>query len=314
MALPPQSEFLRPILEIADKAAGALASQEILEQLAPVLGLTQDDLQERIPSGALRVDKHIRWSVYQLKGAGWLDSLPGGRGRYLITAEGRQYLREHTGTLNAAEISILAAERKQSEASEELGPTNTNGASIAAIVGVISPDEQIEVSYGELHSRLADELLESMKNVSPDRFEDLVIELLVKMGYGRGRRMGRSGDGGIDGILNQDRLGLERVYIQAKRWDTVTVGEPEIRNFSGSLDPHGATKGVFITTSRFSESAKRTAEDVARNNKTVLLIDGPKLANLMIEYGVGVVTKIVYEIKEIDENYFAEISAFPNIA
>ena len=314
MALPPQSEFLRPILEIADKAAGALSSQEILEELVPMLGLTQDDLRERIPSGALRVDKHIRWSVYQLKGAGWLDSLSGGRGHYLITAEGRQYLRDHAGVLNAAELNILAARRKQSEADEELRSSNTDGASIAAIVGDISPDEQIEVSYGQLHARLADELLESMKNVSPERFEELVVELLVKMGYGRGRRVGRSGDGGIDGILNQDRLGLERVYVQAKRWDAVTIGEPEIRNFSGSLDPHGATKGVFITTSRFSESAKKTAEDVSRNNKTVLLIDGPKLANLMIEYGVGVVTKAVYAIKEMDENYFAEISALSNIA
>ena len=172
--------------------------------------------------------------------------------------------------------------------------------------GEISPDEQIEVTYEQLRNKLADELLETVKAVSPERFEDLVVELLVKIGYGRGRRVGRSGDGGIDGIVTQDRLGFEKVYIQAKRWDTAQIGEPEIRNFSGSLDPHGATRGVFITTSRFSEAARRTADDAARNNKTILLIDGPKLVRLMIEYGVGVITKTVYEIKEIDENYFAD--------
>ena len=314
MALPPQSEFLRPILEITDRAVGDLSSQEILEELIPMLRLTQDDLRERIPSGALRMDKHIRWSVYQLKRAGFLDTPQGMRGRYRITDEGRQHLRERADAPSAAELNMLATRRIQSAAGDDLHSPNTDGASIGAVVGDISPDEQIEVSYEQLHARLADELLESMKNVSPDRFEELVVELLVKMGYGTGRRVGRSGDGGIDGILNQDRLGLEKVYVQAKRWDTVTIGEPEIRNFSGSLDPHGATKGVFITTSRFSESAKRTAYEVARNNKTILLIDGPKLANLMVEYGVGVVTKIVYEIKEIDENYFANTSALPNIA
>ena len=97
-----------------------------------------------------------------------------------------------------------------------------------------------------------------------------------------------------------------KVYVQAKRWNTAQIGEPEIRNFSGSLDPHGATKGVFITTSRFSPAARQSADDAARNNKTILLIDGPKLARLMIEYGVGVVTKAVYELKELDENYFAD--------
>ena len=312
MALPPQSEFLRPILEIADRATEALSSQEILRKLTPALGLSQDDLQERIPSGALRVDKHVRWSVYQLKGAGWLVSPPGSRGRYRITDEGRQQLGHRADAPRAAELNMLAARRIRSPADAELHPPNTDCPS--AVVGDVSPDEQIEVSYEQLRARLADELLESMKNVAPARFEELVVELLVKMGYGSGRRVGRSGDGGIDGVLNQDRLGLEKVYVQAKRWNAGTIGEREIRNFSGSLDPHGATKGVFITTSRFSESAKRTAAEVARNNKTILLIDGPKLANLMIEYGVGVVTKIVYEIKEIDENYFADGSNLPNTA
>lgn len=301
MALPPQSEFLRPILEITAASVGSLSYQEILATLIPMLGLTDNDLQERIPSGALRVDKHIRWSVYQLKAAGFLDAPEGRRGHYQITPEGRQYLQDHAGTPNMAELSMLAGQREQPSAIAGQDPLDAN-----AVAGNVSPDERIEVSYTQLHAKLTDELLDAIKSVPSDRFEDLVVELLIKMGYGSGRRVGRSGDGGIDGIITQDRLGFEKVYVQAKRWNTDQIGGPEVRNFSGSLDPHGATKGVFITTSRFNGSARQTADYAARNNKTILLIDGTELAKLMIEYDVGVVTKAVYEIKEIDENYFAE--------
>ena len=259
-----------------------------------MLSLSDDDLQERIPSGALRVDKHTRYSMHLLKRAGLLDAP--GRGHYRITDRGRQYLREHAESLDQAQLNMLVVEREQDSPSDSVAPS----------AGDVSPDEQIEVTHAQLQSILTDELLESVKAVSPERFEALVVELLVKMGYGRGRQVGRSRDGGIDGVVTQDRLGFEKVYVQAKRWNTAQIGEPEIRNFSGSLDPHGATKGVFITTSRFSPAARQSADDAARNNKTILLIDGPKLARLMIEYGVGVVTKAVYELKELDENYFAD--------
>lgn len=301
MALPPQRAFLRPILEITAKAKKRLSYKEILDELIPLLSLSDDDLQERTPHGALRVEKHTRYSMHLLKRGGLLDAPSQGpeRGRYQITEYGRQYLHDHPDALDPAQLNMLVAEQEQPGDSPM--PAGT-----ISTVGDISPDEQIEVTYEQLQTKLADELLEAVKAVSPDRFEDLVVELLVKIGYGRGRRVGRSGDGGIDGIVAQDRLGFEKVYVQAKRWGTAQVGEPEIRNFSGSLDPHGATRGVFITTSRFSETARRTADEAARNNKTILLIDGPKLARLMIEYGVGVITRTVYEIKEIDENYFAD--------
>lgn len=301
MALPPQRAFLRPILEITAKAEKRLSYKEILDELIPLLSLSDDDLQERTPHGASRVEKHTRYSMHLLKRGGLLDAPSQGpeRGRYQITASGHQYLRDHPDALDPAQLNMLVVEQEQP------GDSPMSAGSIPT-AGDISPDEQIEVTYEQLRTKLADELLEAVKAVSPDRFEDLVVELLVKIGYGRGRRVGRSGDGGIDGIVTQDRLGFEKVYVQAKRWDTTQIGEREIRNFSGSLDPHGATRGVFITTSRFSEPAKRTADEAARNNKTILLIDGPKLANLMIEYGVGVIAKTVYEIKEIDENYFAD--------
>ena len=290
MALPPQRSFLRPILEITAKSEKRLSYKEILAELIHLLSLSNDDLQERTPHGALRVEKHTRYSMHLLKRGGLLDAPSQGpeRGRYQI----------HRPDV-PAQLNMLAAEQEQP------GDTPVFHGTVPA-AGDISPDEQIEVTYEQLRAKLADELLEILKAVSPNRFEELVIELLVGIGYGRGRRVGRSRDGGIDGIVTQDRLGFEKVYVQAKRWDTSQVGEPEIRNFSGSLDPHGATKGVFITTSRFSTNAKRAADNAARNNKTIILIDGPKLAKLMIEYGVGVITRTVYEIKEIDENYFTD--------
>ena len=298
MALPLQRTFLLPILQItANDAERRLSYQEILTELIPMLALSEEDLRERTPYGALRVEKHIRYAMHQLKQAGFLYQ-PAYK-CYRITDGGLRHLEQNPEALHPAQLNMLAAEREQREGVP-------SAADIAPTVGDISPDEHFEVTYEQLQARLADELLDSIKTVSPERFEDLVVELLVKIGYGRGRRVGRSGDGGIDGVVTQDRLGFERVYIQAKRWDKAQVGEPEIRTFSGSLDPHGATRGVFITTSRFSEAAQRTAAEVARNNKTILLIDGPKLAKLMIEYEVGVVVKAVYKIKEIDENYFAD--------
>ena len=171
-----------------------------------------------------------------------------------------------------------------------------------------TPNEQMGKSYRELQSQLADDILDSMKGISPTSFERLVNRLLSQMGYGEVKReTGRSGDRGIDGILNQDTLGLEKIYVQAKRYDTATVGEPEIRNFSGSLDGQGATKGVFITTATFAQRAWQTAENISMGNKSIILIDGRQLAQLMIRHGVGVVTEITYDIKTLDANYFAEL-------
>ena len=298
MALPPQRNFLRPVLQITANSERELLYREILAEAIPMLALSEEDLRERTPHGELRVEKHIRYSMHLLKKAGLLD-VPS-RGHYQATDSGRRYLQQQPEALAPAQLNMLAAEQ-----GSQADPTG--GVGSASTAGDISPDEQFEVSYEELEAKLADELLDNLKTVSPGRFEDLVIELLVKIGYGRGRRVGRSGDGGIDGIVTQDRLGFEKVYIQAKRWGRNRIGAPAIRDFSGSLDQHGALRGVFITTSRFSNAAQRTATEVSRNNKSILLIDGLKLAKLMIEYEVGVVVKAVYKIKEIDENYFSDL-------
>lgn len=169
-----------------------------------------------------------------------------------------------------------------------------------------SADESIDSNYQRIRKKLAADLLVQIKNNTPSFFEELVIDLLVAMGYGGSREdaeaVGRSHDGGIDGIINEDRLGLDVVYVQAKRWET-NIGEPPIRDFVGALDGEGAQKGIFITTSNFSPAAERFAE---RSTKKVVLINGQQLTEYMIDHNIGVATSKIYEIKRVDSDYFAE--------
>ena len=167
------------------------------------------------------------------------------------------------------------------------------------------PLKKIEDGHRIIRENLISDLLDSLLGLSPDGFERLALTLLERLGYGKGEVVGRSGDDGIDVIINQDALGLEKVYVQAKRWRQ-SVGSGEIRNFSGSLQVKGATKGVFVTTSHFTKSAKDTATTISQGNQTVLLMDGQELAALMIDRDVGVITEQAYAIKKLDENYFAE--------
>jgi restriction system protein len=170
-----------------------------------------------------------------------------------------------------------------------------------------TPEEGIEAAYQRVREQLAQELLQTVKSCSPTFFERLVVDLLVKMGYGGTRRdagqaIGRTGDGGIDGIIKEDRLGLDIVYIQAKRWDN-TVGRPQIQQFAGALQGQRARKGVFITTSAFSQAAQ---EYVSRLDSKIVLIDGETLAQLMMDYDIGVATIATYDLKRIDSDYFIE--------
>ena len=303
MAVPAVKEFNRPILEILAKAAEGLSHKQIFGALIPRFSLTEVDLQERTPSGKLRAEHHLAWDLTNLRKAGLLRTPT--RGQHQITDEGREFLATHNGVIEQSTLTRLAAERQQPEGGG--GYCLNRAVPVVDVESEVTPDEQLETSIWQLQDKLTDDLVESIKEVSPYGFERLVVDLLVKMGYGKGEAVGRSGDGGIDGIINQDPLGLEKVYVQAKRWAS-QVGEPEIRNFSGSLDARGASKGVFITTSHFSASAQRTAETISAGNKFIRLIDGDELARLMIEHGVGVVTEFTYELKKLDENYFSEFA------
>ena len=297
MVVPASNKFYLAVLEISDKAEKSLSGNEIIERIANQLSLSESDLREMVPSGLqTRVENRTTWAISKLKNAGLLEYPT--RGQSQITRKGREFLANHRGEIQNTELNRMRVPPAEGHPTIEM---------VAEDADALTPDEQMARNHEQHEDMLSDEILDSIKSISPASFERIVVALLSRMGYGSGQAIGRSGDQGIDGILNQDTLGLEKVYIQAKRYAAAQVGEPEIRNFSGSLDPYGATKGVFITTSTFSQSARQTAQNISRSGKFIRLIDGQELAALMIRHGVGVVTEITYEVKKLDANYFAEV-------
>ncbi len=295
MTVPPQKKLHRPILEMVREAKNdAVSFQHLKYALIQHFSLNETDLEERVPSGQNRFTNRVYWAVSYLRRASLLRSPS--QARFLITDQGLQALATYDGDIGTGELKRLI----------ELG-----GRTIPPEPGVVpevedvsgaTPDEQLATLHQELDDKLADELLDAVLNLSPDRFEQLMVRLLEKMGYGKGQRVGGPGDGGIDGIIDQDLLGLEKVYVQVKRWEG-SVGEPEIRNFSGSLQAKGASKGVFITTSTFAGRARETADRISAGPQFIRLVDGIELSRLMIRHDVGVVTEISYDVKKLDENY-----------
>ena len=224
----------------------------------------------------------------------------------MITERGREALAKKPGTINVAflkQYPEFRAFQTNTKTSEQENEGNTPELSL-----VKTPNETVESGYQKLRAQLADELLETVKSCSPAFFERLVVALLVRMGYGgsladAGRAVGKSGDGGIDGIIKEDKLGLDVIYIQAKRWDQNLVGRPQVQQFAGALQGQRAGKGIFITTSGFTEDARNFVKGIGSK---IVLIDGEELAALMIGHGIGVATSAVYEIKRIDSDYFTE--------
>ncbi len=294
MTVPSQGELHRPVLEIAAENGEAMSSRQYLEIIADRLSLTEEDLRERVPSGYSRAQVNLEFGLSYLTRAGLLYRPS--KGRFAVTTEGRRYLKSHPGPMTRSQINELIRQRESEQGT--LPPISTDNDDA-------SPEDKITAGHSEMQEKLTDELLDSISRASSGDFEKLVVDLLEKMGYGKGDVRGGSGDGGIDGTIKQDALGLEWVYMQAKRWQG-GVGVKEIREFSGSMDPLGASKGVFVTTSWFSESAKKTAEDTSKRGKLIRLIDGQELAKLMMDHGVGVVTTHTYTIQKLDENYFSE--------
>ena len=295
-----QSVFLPLLKACADGQEHT--KQELLPLLAKQFGLTDGELAIKLASGKQGMfDNRVGWAKSYLKQAGLLENLR--RGVFRITARGQQVLNENPQPLNVRYLKrfpefVVFNAGKPKDESKLIESVSVNQE---------TPDELIAGGYKQLREALAIELLERIKSVSPSRFEELVVELLLKMGYGgtqedAGRVVGKSGDGGIDGIINEDRLGLDVIYIQAKRWEA-DVGRPEIQKFVGALAGNKANKGVFITSSGFSKGATDYASQV---NHRVVLIDGPMLAELMMDHDLGVSTKDVYTVKRLDTDYFEE--------
>ncbi len=299
MSLPTFDQFIEPILRHLAQHPDGLPARDMHEAAADRLELTAEQREEVIPSGQLVYKNRSGWAHDRLKRDG-LSSSPS-RGFWCLTDKGREYARLHPHALPATEIARLAFPRRfpSNGTSPTSDPTN-----IEAPEPLLSPEEQIETALQQVQESVATDLLERLHQVSPTYFEVIVLDLLHKMGYGANRgdlkRVGGSGDGGIDGVINLDKLGLEKVYVQAKRWQG-TVGRPEVHSFYGALAGQGANKGVFLTTSSFSREAIAFAASVER----IVLVDGRRLANLMIEHEVGVTLKPLFR-PELDGDYFDE--------
>lgn len=304
MAIPTYEQIMLPLLELL-KDENTYNNKECVKKLSEKLNLTEEEVRELLPSGRKRVFyNRVNWAKTYLKRAGLVEAPR--RGEVKITQLGLELLQENPVEIRSRDLL------RYSSFNDFINTTNrseNNTENRENLINERTPFEEIAISFEELKNSLADEILEKIKSCSFEFFEKSVIELLIKMGYGgsreeAGRATRRTGDEGIDGIINEDRLGLDRIYIQAKRWRDTVVGRPEIQKFSGALDTPGANKGVFITTSKFSREAREYAENI--NTKKIVLIDGMQLAQYMIDFNVGVSTEIVYEIKRIDSDYFIE--------
>lgn len=301
MPIPDFQSTMLPLLVFAgDGKEHAL--RECIEVLAEEFHLTNEAMNALLPSGQQRIfDNRVSWARTYLKKAGLVENTR--RGYIRITDRGREVLANKPKRITYAFLrqfpGFVEFQTGVKEKGDEVEPSG-NGETQ-------TPEESIEAAYSRVRQALASELLQTIKDHSPTFFERLVIDLLVKMGYGgtrkdAGQAIGKSGDGGIDGIIKEDRLGLDIVYVQAKRWDGV-IGSPEVQKFAGALQGQRAKKGVFITTSAFSQAA---LDYVSKIDSKIVLIDGNMLAQLMIDYNIGVAPVAVYELKRIDSDYFTE--------
>lgn len=279
--------------------------REAVEYLAKHFDLNAEERLELLPSGRYPTfDNRVGWANTYMKKAGLIE---GPRRGYLkITPRGLSVLKEQPAMINSKFLEryqeFVEFQQKDSE------PVKPQSQTVEGTKAEQTPIEAIESAYETVRNSLAAELLQQIKGCSPGFFESLVVEVMVKMGYGGTRKdagavLGRSGDEGIDGVINEDRLGLDKIYIQAKRWGG-TVSRPEIQRFVGALLGKPARKGIFITTSEFSKQARDYASAV---ESSVVLIDGEMLANLMIDHNVGTTVESLYEVKRIDSDYFEEV-------
>jgi restriction system protein len=305
VSIPDFQSLMLPLLRLlADEREWAM--RDLTRALEDEFDLTEGERQEMLPSGNTRVIvNRVAWAKAHMKMAGLIA--PVRRGYAKITGDGKVLLGRNPASIDLKVLAQFPAyqefqKRKKSETAAELVVPEE------AATPLITPDEQIDVSHTELHEALAAEILEQVMQFSDSRFEQLVVELLVAMGYGgsiadAGKAVGRRGDGGIDGVIKEDRLGLDVIVIQAKKWTNGSVGRPDVQAFVGSMEGFRASKGVFITTSTFSGPAVEYIQQIQRK---IALIDGRLLANLMIEHGVGVTTYRTIQLKRLDMDYFQE--------
>jgi len=302
MAIPDYQTIMLPLLKFAGDG-NVHSKHEAVEYLANEFELTEQERKELLPSGKQGLfDNRVAWAKTYIKQARLIDSPK--RGLFVLTERGKQVLSQNPEKINIKFLDqfpeFVEFKQIKKDKGKQMGK-------VARVSPEKNPEESLEAAYQELQESLALDLLQNIKRCPPDFFERLVVDVLIKMGYGGSRKeagqaIGRTGDEGIDGIIKEDKLGLDIIYMQAKRWEN-TVGRPEVQKFAGALQGQRARKGIFITTSDFSKEAL----DYVKNIDTkIILIDGQRLPELMIEHNVGVSPVASYEIKKIDTDYFLE--------
>lgn len=300
-AVPPWPFFVRPALEVLEEH-NVVSKKDIVRLIEDRYLASPDARSAELPSG-MKVSVHrIGWTLSHITKAGW--AVRPSKGFYTITEAGKNWLESNRNTnLTYTEANkIFRQFWPQRKTSGEISSVDSHDLEI----DLEPPAESIEKGIALLTSQTEDELLARLRASDPSFFEKAVIKLLLAMGYGgaekRGQQIGGSGDGGVDGVIDQDALGLEKIYVQAKRYaENNSIGSATIREFIGALAIKGVSSGVFITTSNFTESARRTAESPSHS---IALIDGERLTSLMVKYKVGIQTKQIYEVVELDEEFF----------
>jgi len=308
MAVPDYQSLMLPLLRCSGKNDDETSAGETVEVLAKEFGLTDDDLKELLPSGIQSTFvNRVGWATTYMKKAGLLEATR--RGYFRITLRGQELLKKQPKAINVKLLKQYPEFREFQQLKGTRSGEKESPSERASDISTTTPSEALETAYANLRDGLADELLVRLKNSSPRFFERAVVDLLVEMGYGgsradAGKAIGKSGDGGIDGIIKEDILGLEVIYIQAKRWDNTSVGRPDVMQFAGALQAQKANKGIFITTSRFTDDARSYVSQIGSK---IVLIDGEQLTILMIDNNVGVSTVSQYPVKKVDTDYFDDI-------
>lgn len=303
MAVPTYDKFIEPILRLLSEHPDGMLAKDAHDAAAGRLGLSEDDREQVLSTGQAVYKNRAGWAHDRLKRSGFSSSPK--HGTWKITPEGIAFAAGHALPLSTAEIDKLASSHLNVPlASLTSGGETAHSAPNLVADDVQSPDDRLQAALYEIRLTITSELLERLLQVSPKYFETVVLDVLHKLGYGTSRsdlqQVGGSGDGGIDGVISLDRLGLEKVYVQAKRWQGV-VGRPEIQGFYGALAGQRANKGVFITTSSFTAQAVQFAGSVER----IVLVDGVMLAQLMMDHEVGVSSQSI-RLPKIDSDYFDE--------
>lgn len=299
--VPDFESFMLPFLQyLADGKDHSL--RECVDQMGKHFHLNEDDMAELVPSGVeSKVKNRTNWAMTYLKKAGLTGSEK--RGVYHITKAGKDFLNTKPDKITTKLLSSLSSNFRQFSVGSGKTVEKHKDNHQEPTDDISTPEDKIESSFQILNTKLAEDLLDKVLEQTPKFFERLVVELMEKMGYGVGKVTRYTKDGGIDGIINEDKLGLDRIYIQAKRYQKESkISNGTINSFLGAVSRHGGKKGVFITTSDFTDDAKTVGTE--SKNPAIALINGIKLAELMIQYNLGVSTTKTYELKKVDSDYF----------